>query len=157
MGRAGVCPAPTALDLAASQTEHPSAGIRRGPARGRVPAAVAHHRQPSARVPEVVGLPVLLTEQFAQTLPNPLLAKPDWGAQMFGNSLSHQGGIRAPQTPERSLWGLGFEADGHVGDSVDLGEVLRSFGEGFAVAQSNLSSSGAKAMAAVEITARTLL
>lgn len=108
-------------------------------------------------MPEVVGLPVLLTEQFAQTLPNPLLAKPGWGAQMFRNSLGHRGGIQAPETPERSMWGLRCEADRHVGDSIDLGEALRSFGEGFALAQSDLSSPGAKAVAAVKIIARTLV
>lgn len=108
-------------------------------------------------MPEVVGLPVLLTEQFEPSFPNPLLAKPGWGGEMLRKSLGHRGGVQAPQIPERSAWGLGCEADRHVGDAVDLWEELGSFGDVFALAQSNLSSPGAKAAAAVEITARTLV
>ena len=141
-------------------SSHPCAGIKRGPARGReagFPSTITYARQPSACVPEVVGLSVLLTEQFARTLPNPLLAKPGWGAEMLRNSLGHREGIQAPQIPEHSTWGLCFEAGRHVGDSVDLWEELGSFGDAFALAQSSLSSSGAKAVATVEITARTLV
>lgn len=76
---------------------------------------------------------------------------------MLRNSLGHRGGgIQAPQIPKRGRWGLGFEADGCVGDSVDLWEESGSFGDVFALAQSCLSFPGAKAVAAVELTARTL-
>lgn len=75
---------------------------------------------------------------------------------MLRKSPGQRGGIQAPQSPERSTWRSGFEADGHVGDSGCLGEEPGSSGDVFALAQSSLSSSGAKAVAAVEITARAL-
>lgn len=69
---------------------------------------------------------------------------------MLRNSLGHRGGVQAPQIPEGSSW---LCSRRHVGGFGRNGGPL----EMFALAQSNLSSPGAKAVAAVEITARTLV
>lgn len=122
---------------------HLCAGIKRGPARGGetgFPSTITYARQPSGRMLEAVGLPVLLTEQFARSFLICFWQNQAGELRCSETASATEGGFRHLKScvqTARGVWTL-------KQTGVDLWEELRSFGGVFALAQSNLSSRGSK-------------